>query len=95
MSSGHDITELARARLTKAEIQVAFLVGEGFSTKEIARRLSVSPETINIHRKHIRKKLGITDRSANLYSYLMARHVLPQDSRESHQLDLFPQAQGL
>jgi DNA-binding CsgD family transcriptional regulator len=47
-------------------------VREGFSTKAIASTLSLSPETISIHRKNIRKKLGLGSKGENLRSYLIA-----------------------
>lgn len=59
-------------RLTKKEIIVASMVREGASTKDIASTLSLSMETIHIHRKNIRKKLGLETKSNNLCSYLMA-----------------------
>jgi PAS domain S-box-containing protein len=57
--------------LTPKEIQVATMVREGFSTKVIAATLSLSPETISIHRKNIRKKLGLDSKAENLRSYLI------------------------
>lgn len=57
--------------LTPKEIQVATMVREGFSTKAIASTLSLSPETISIHRKNIRKKLGLDSKGENLRSYLI------------------------
>lgn len=57
--------------LTPKEIQVATMVREGFSTKAIASTLSLSPETISIHRKNIRKKLGLGSKGENLRSYLI------------------------
>jgi PAS domain S-box-containing protein len=57
--------------LTPKEIQVATMVREGFSTKVIANTLSLSPETISIHRKNIRKKLGLGSKADNLRSYLI------------------------
>ena len=61
----------AYSSLTPKEIQVATMVREGFSTKVIAATLSLSPETISIHRKKIRKKLGLDNQSDNLRSYLI------------------------
>ncbi len=61
----------AYSSLTPKEIQVATMVREGFSTKVIAATLSLSPETISIHRKKIRKKLGLDSQSDNLRSYLI------------------------
>jgi len=63
--------EMVCTKLTRAELRVAQLVKQGLSTKQIARGLSVSPETVNVHRKRIRRKLGIDDRSSNLFSVLM------------------------
>lgn len=42
-------------QLTPVEIQVASMIKQGLSTKDIATALSLSPETVNVHRKHIRK----------------------------------------
>ena len=57
-------------QLTPVEIQVASLLRQGLSTKVIAMTLNISPGTVGIHRKHIRKKLGLDGKAANLYSYL-------------------------
>ncbi len=45
--------------LTPAEIQVAELIREGLGTKEIAARLGVGTSTIDTHRHHLRRKLGL------------------------------------
>jgi PAS domain S-box-containing protein len=57
-------------RLTPAEIQIASMVRQGLSTKLIATVLCLSPGTVGIHRKHIRKKLDLDCKEINLYSYL-------------------------
>ena len=57
--------------LTNKEVQIANLIKEGKSTKEIATFLSVSVAAINLHRYRIRKKLCLT-KSQNLQSYLSA-----------------------
>jgi PAS domain S-box-containing protein len=66
--------------LTPKEIQVASMVREGFSTKVIAATLSISPETVSIHRKNIRKKLGLGTKADNLRSHLV---TLASGTRES------------
>jgi DNA-binding CsgD family transcriptional regulator len=62
----------AYQQLTPAQIQVASMVRQGLSTKAIAVTLNSSPETVNIHRKHIRKKLGLDNKASSLRSYLLS-----------------------
>lgn len=56
--------------LTPTEIQVAQLIREGRTTKEIADLFNSSKRTIESHRQSIRIKLGIKDTKANLRSHL-------------------------
>jgi DNA-binding CsgD family transcriptional regulator len=60
------------AILTPQEIKVATMVREGRSSVEIADVLMISASAIDFHRKHIRKKLGMTGSSRNLRSYLLS-----------------------
>ncbi len=57
-------------RLTPAEMQISNFIRQGYSSKEIANLLNISPATIDKHRKNIRKKLGITNKKQNLRSVL-------------------------
>lgn len=59
-------------RLTPTEMRVCRLIQAGNSTKDIARSLNLSEETVQTHRKNIRKKLGLRGRDANLYTHLVA-----------------------
>jgi DNA-binding CsgD family transcriptional regulator len=61
-------------KLTPVEIQVASMIRQAMPTKVIASMLKLSPGTVNIHRKHIRQKLGLNSRSLNLTGYLMSLH---------------------
>jgi PAS domain S-box-containing protein len=60
-------------RLTPAELQIANLLREGRSSKEIADDLGLSLRTIETHRRNIRNKLRIKDKNASLKSYLLSR----------------------
>ena len=55
--------------LTNREIQIANLIKEGRTTKEIVEHLNISESTVNIHRYHIRRRLGLTKKH-NLHAYL-------------------------
>ncbi len=46
------------AKLTDRELEVLRHCGEGWSTEEIAGRLHLSPKTVDVHRGHIKEKLG-------------------------------------
>lgn len=45
--------------LSDRELEVMRLFGEGWSTEEIANRLHLSPKTVDVHRAHIKEKLGL------------------------------------
>ena len=49
---------LADANLTPREQSVLAAIVEGFSSKEIARSLDISPRTVEFHRANLLKKCG-------------------------------------
>ena len=63
--------------MTAKELQVATLVREGKANKEIADLMSVSLNTIEIHRYNLRKKLGLRNKKVNLRSYLLSLNKMP------------------
>lgn len=58
------------SRLTHSEIQICSLIRSGMRSKDIARMKGISPTTVFRHREHIRRKLGLTNRSLNLSTFL-------------------------
>lgn len=58
--------------LTPREIQIATLVRDGKTTKEMTDLLNISATAVDFHRKNIRLKLGIKKKKANLRSFLIS-----------------------
>ncbi len=46
-------------RLSNREIEVFEMIGQGLTTQQIARRLKLSPKTIETHREKIKQKLSV------------------------------------
>lgn len=57
---------------THTELQVSNLVRHGRTTKEIAELMNLSSQTIESHRKNIRKKIGIKNKKFNLRTCLLS-----------------------
>jgi DNA-binding NarL/FixJ family response regulator len=55
-------------RLSDRELEVFQMIGQGQSVKEIAVKLTLSPKTVEVHREHIKEKLGMKN-SAELLRY--------------------------
>jgi DNA-binding CsgD family transcriptional regulator len=49
--------------LTPTELLVSGSVAEGLTNREVARRLHMSPHTVNTHLRHVYRKLGIANRA--------------------------------
>ena len=68
-SPGQRVTALAAVRrqskgrtLTPREREIAALIADGLSNKQIARRLSIEPATVKNHVHNILRKLGVSRR---------------------------------
>lgn len=70
------VTELSSKflNLTPTQIQVANLIKDGKTSKEIASLLNLSENTILSYRYRIRSKLGLKNTKTNLRSYLLSLH---------------------
>lgn len=68
--SSNSISNSDMIKLTKSEIQVCQMIQSGSSSKDIAETMNISFETVQTHRKNIRKKLGLSGKDINLFAYL-------------------------
>jgi PAS domain S-box-containing protein len=57
---------------TPTEIQVANLLRQGKTNKEIGELFNCAPRTVAFHRNNIRKKFGLKNKKINLKSYLLS-----------------------
>lgn len=72
------------ARLTDRELEIFQLIGGEMKSAQIAKKLAISVKTVEAHREHIRKKLGIENshelaRHAREWATASARSPLPQE----------------
>ncbi|WP_263262182.1 LuxR C-terminal-related transcriptional regulator [Pseudomonas sp. RIT-PI-S] len=61
------------AQLTARELDVGRLMLSGCSSKEIARKLHISAETVRVHKKHMYSKLGIKSQHELFSIFLQAQ----------------------
>jgi DNA-binding NarL/FixJ family response regulator len=62
--------------LSDRELEVFQMIGRGLSVKEIAQQLFLSSKTVEVHREHIKEKLGMRS-SAELLRYAVV-HTLEE-----------------
>jgi len=65
--------------LTTREREVLHLAAEGCSNSEIGARLSISPRTVEIHRRHLMRKLGLQSQT-ELVRYAVRRGIIPLEN---------------
>ena len=61
--------------LSPREKEILFLIAEGYSFKEIAEKLVISPSTVYSHRSNLMSKLGLNDRH-ELIEYARKREFI-------------------
>lgn len=64
---------LVFSNLTPMESQIAQMIKEGKTSKDIASILNLSVHTVYFHRENVRKKLNITKSNTNLKTYLQTQ----------------------
>lgn len=64
--TGHDVAD----NLTTTEFSVAMLTAQGWTGREIAAHMNISPNTVKRHLSEIKKKLGISNRN-ELKQYML------------------------
>ena len=69
---GHRRGELVPSALTARELEVLQLAAQGYSGRQIAERLRISPATIKTHFEHIYSKFGVSGRAAAVAQALRA-----------------------
>lgn len=75
-SAGKEESALARAGLSRRQLQVLQLLGEGKSNKEVARALLLSPHTVKLHVSAILQRLKLNSRT---HAALLASRLSQED----------------
>ncbi|QXI36328.1 helix-turn-helix transcriptional regulator [Pseudomonas xantholysinigenes] len=65
--------------LSERELEIARLILRGYSSKAMAERLAISPETIKVHRRHLYAKLDISSQPELFSLFLQSLGHDPQD----------------
>jgi DNA-binding CsgD family transcriptional regulator len=65
----------ARGRLTLRETEIASLTAGGLSEKEIAHKLSISPNTVRVHIENIKRQLGARNKTHAIAILLTAEVI--------------------
>jgi DNA-binding NarL/FixJ family response regulator len=68
-------------RLTKRELEVLDLLGEGLRHGDIARQLFISPKTVATHVDHILRKLGVRSRAEAIVVAYREEILQPHSTR--------------
>jgi PAS domain S-box-containing protein len=63
------VTGITR-HLTPRETEICNMIKSGLSSKDIAEMLGVSCQTVQRHRRNIRRRIGLTGKKQNLTSFL-------------------------
>ena len=62
-------------QITEREQEILIMVGQGYTSKEIAKRLNIKTNTVQVHRAHLMKKLDVPN-SANLARWAIITELM-------------------
>ena len=69
------VSQVGKPQLGERESQVLCLIADGYSSKEIARNLSIAPSTVEVHRRNIMRKIGL-HKVADLTRYAIRNRLV-------------------
>ncbi|MEN5303155.1 helix-turn-helix transcriptional regulator [Pseudomonas sp. TWI628] len=72
------LSQFGAGVLSERELEIARLILRGFSSKAMAERLAISPETIKVHRRHLYTKLDISSQPELFSLFLQSLGHDPQ-----------------
>ena len=75
-----DRLQLQNEVLTKREIEVVRAIARGLSTKEIARQLFISENTVETHRQNIFEKLDVHNMAGLIIKAIAAGYISVEDA---------------
>ncbi len=75
-----DRLQLQNEVLTKREIEVVRAIARGLSTKEIARQLFISENTVETHRQNIFEKLDVRNMAGLIIKAIAAGYISVDDA---------------
>ncbi|WP_027182924.1 helix-turn-helix domain-containing protein [Desulfovibrio inopinatus] len=70
LAPGSDASDPGLLKLTHMETRVCQFIQAGHPSKDIATSLNISVETVQTHRKNIRRKLNLHGKGVSLYAHL-------------------------
>ena len=79
LQTSEDLTRDPYETLTNREREILQMAAEGMTTSAIAKRLSISPRTAELHRGRMMDKLGLNNQT-ELIRYALKRGILPLDN---------------
>ena len=83
------LSQFGTSVLTSRETQVVNLILSGHSTRTIAEKLAISPETVKLHRKHAYTKFDINSQSELFYLFIDALKHMNEQVNEDPLVNYF------